>query len=183
MNSRKWKEPKYKFSTPTRSNWHPWHPQHKRPYSKGKKVNTAFLSHKRRRQFLTFSGEKKSDLPILNWRYRIFFTPPPIISTHIGNWHPRECVRILDLRVQVHPGEIWVSKQRVHIVLEASKLAGAKGDSEKFLKFFCLNFYFQKICEHSWVFSKQNKTQIKKIWHFNSSKVFNLFYFYFSNFC
>jgi hypothetical protein len=41
----------------------------------------------------------------------------------------------LDLRVQVHPGEIWVSKQRVHIVLEASKLAGAKGDSEKFLKF------------------------------------------------
>ena len=31
----------------------------------------------------------------------------------------RECVRILDLRVQVHPGELWVSKQRVHIVLEA----------------------------------------------------------------
>ena len=29
----------------------------------------------------------------------------------------RECVRNLDLRVQVHPGEVWVSKQRVHIVL------------------------------------------------------------------
>ena len=27
----------------------------------------------------------------------------------------RECVRILNLRVQVHPGELWVSKQRVHI--------------------------------------------------------------------
>ena len=26
----------------------------------------------------------------------------------------RECVRNLDLRVQVHPGELWVSKQRVH---------------------------------------------------------------------
>ena len=31
----------------------------------------------------------------------------------------RECVRNLDLRVQVHPRELWVSKQRVHIVLEA----------------------------------------------------------------
>ena len=40
----------------------------------------------------------------------------------------RECVRILDLRVQVHPGELWVSKQRVHTVPEASKTAGAKGD-------------------------------------------------------
>ena len=29
----------------------------------------------------------------------------------------RECVRNLDLRVQVHPGELWVSKQWVHIVL------------------------------------------------------------------
>ena len=43
----------------------------------------------------------------------------------------KECVRILDLRVQVHPGELWVSKQRVHIVLEASKSAGAKGDVPK----------------------------------------------------
>ena len=43
----------------------------------------------------------------------------------------RECGRILDLRVQVHPGELWVSKQRVHIVLEASKSAGAKGDVPK----------------------------------------------------
>ena len=47
----------------------------------------------------------------------------------------RECVRILDLRVQVHPGELWVSKQRVHIVLEASKSAGAKGDVSKICGF------------------------------------------------
>ena len=37
----------------------------------------------------------------------------------------RECVRILD------PGELWVSKQQVHIILEASKSAGAKGDVPK----------------------------------------------------
>ena len=43
----------------------------------------------------------------------------------------KECVRILDLRVQVHPGELWVSKQRVHIVLEASKSAGAKSNVQK----------------------------------------------------
>ena len=47
-------------------------------------------------------------------------------------WTNRECVRNLDLRVQVHPGELWVSKQRVHIdrtmYVEASKSAGAKGD-------------------------------------------------------
>ena len=42
-----------------------------------------------------------------------------------------ECVMIVDLRVQVHPGELWVSKQRVHLVLEASKSAGAKGDVPK----------------------------------------------------
>ena len=47
----------------------------------------------------------------------------------------RECVRILDLRVQVHPGELLVSKQRVHIVLEASKSAGAKGDIPKICGF------------------------------------------------
>ena len=47
----------------------------------------------------------------------------------------RECVRILDLRVQVHPGELLVSKQRVHIVLEASKSAGAKGDVPKICGF------------------------------------------------
>ena len=47
----------------------------------------------------------------------------------------RECVRILDLRVQVHPGEHWVSKQRVHIVLEDSKSAGAKGDVTKICGF------------------------------------------------
>ena len=32
-------------------------------------------------------------------------------------WPYRECVRNLDLRVQVHPGELWISKQQVHIVL------------------------------------------------------------------
>ena len=32
--------------------------------------------------------------------------------------YTRECVRNLDLRVQDHPGELWVSKQRVHIVLK-----------------------------------------------------------------
>ena len=47
----------------------------------------------------------------------------------------RECVRILDLRVQVHPGELRVSKQRVHIVLEASKSAGVKGGVPKICGF------------------------------------------------
>ena len=47
----------------------------------------------------------------------------------------RECVRNLDLWVQVHPGELWVSKQRVHIVLEASKSAGAKGGVPKICGF------------------------------------------------
>ena len=47
----------------------------------------------------------------------------------------RKGVRNLDLRVQVHPGELWVSKQRVHIVLEASKSAGAKGDVPKICGF------------------------------------------------
>ena len=45
--------------------------------------------------------------------------------------HTRECVRNLDLRVQVHPGGLWVSKQRVDILLEASNSAGAKGDVTK----------------------------------------------------
>ena len=39
------------------------------------------------------------------------------------------------LRVQVHPEELWVSKQRLHIVLEASKSAGAKGDVPKICGF------------------------------------------------
>ena len=47
----------------------------------------------------------------------------------------RESVRNLDLRVQVHPGELWVSKQHVHIVLEASKAMGAKGDVPKICRF------------------------------------------------
>ena len=50
-------------------------------------------------------------------------------------WPIRECVRNLDLRVQVHPGELWVSKQQVHIVLQASKSAGAKGDVPKICGF------------------------------------------------
>ena len=37
--------------------------------------------------------------------------------------------------MHVHPRELWVSKQRVHIVLEASKLAGAKGDVPKICRF------------------------------------------------
>ena len=36
---------------------------------------------------------------------------------------------------RVHPGELWVSKQRVHIALEASKSAGAKGDVQKICGF------------------------------------------------
>ena len=56
------------------------------------------------------------------------------IGHHFSN-KLRECVRNLDLRVQVHPGELWVSKQRVHIVLQASKSAGAKGDVPKFCGF------------------------------------------------
>ena len=47
----------------------------------------------------------------------------------------RECVRNLDLQVQVHPGELWVSIQQVHIVLEASKSASAKGDLPKICGF------------------------------------------------
>ena len=43
-------------------------------------------------------------------------------------------VRNLDLRVQVHPGELWVSKQRVLIALEASKSVGAKGLCPKDLR-------------------------------------------------
>ena len=47
----------------------------------------------------------------------------------------RECVRNVDLRVQVHPGELRSQNQRVHIVLEASKSAGAKGDVPKICGF------------------------------------------------
>ena len=54
-----------------------------------------------------------------------------IETLHESMQGPKECVRILDLRVQVHPGELWISKQRVHIVLEASKPAGAKGKVPK----------------------------------------------------
>ena len=34
-----------------------------------------------------------------------------------GLFWVRECVRILDLWEQVHPGELWVSKQRVQKVM------------------------------------------------------------------
>jgi len=47
----------------------------------------------------------------------------------------RECIKNLDLRVQVQPGELWVSEQRVHLVLEASKSEGAKGDVPKICGF------------------------------------------------
>ena len=40
----------------------------------------------------------------------------------------RECVRNVDLRVQVHPGELRSQNQRVYIVLEASNSSGAKGN-------------------------------------------------------
>ena len=62
--------------------------------------------------------------------YRIRLKPSQENTLYV-----RECVRNLDLRVQVHPGELWVSKQRVHIVLEASKSAGAKGDVPKICGF------------------------------------------------
>ena len=64
-------------------------------------------------------------------------------------WRFREYVRNLDLRVQVHPGELWVSKQRVHIVLQASKSAGAKGDVPKicgFVNLFVLLFFALRLC-------------------------------------
>ena len=47
----------------------------------------------------------------------------------------RECDRNLDLRVQVYPGELRSQNQQVHIVLEASKSAGAKGDVLKICGF------------------------------------------------
>ena len=53
----------------------------------------------------------------------------------LANCKVRECVRILNLRVQVHPGELCVSKQRVNIVLEPSKSAGAKADVPKICGF------------------------------------------------
>ena len=53
----------------------------------------------------------------------------------ITNGKFQECVRNLDLQVQVHPGELWVSKERVHIVLEASKSVGAKGVVQKICGF------------------------------------------------
>ena len=56
-------------------------------------------------------------------------------------WHPnlamyhKESVRNVDLRVQVHPGELRSQNQRVDMVLEASKSAGAKGDVLKICGF------------------------------------------------
>ena len=47
----------------------------------------------------------------------------------------RECIRNVDLRVQVHPGEIRSENQQVHIVLEALNSAGAKGDVLKICGF------------------------------------------------
>ena len=56
-------------------------------------------------------------------------------SQPIPSGSVRECVRNLNLRVQVHTRELLVSKQRVHIVLEASNSAGAKGDVPKICGF------------------------------------------------
>ena len=58
-----------------------------------------------------------ADFPRLNFLYhtfkKVFFTNSQQLFLSIF----RECVRNLDLRVQVHPGELWVSKS-----------AGSKGD-------------------------------------------------------
>ena len=62
---------------------------------------------------------------------KVFFSS----SNYLPEAFYREYVRFLDLRVQVHPGDLWVSKQRVHLVLEASKSAGAKGDVPKISRF------------------------------------------------
>ena len=68
----------------------------------------------------------------------LLFAPSILITSadtvHI-HYSLRECVRNLDLGVQVHPGDLWVSKQLVHIVLQASKSAGAKGDVPKICGF------------------------------------------------
>ena len=69
---------------------------------------------------------KALDFLISGHVLRLFWPDPYEANT-------RECVRILDL--QVHPGELWVSKQWVHIVLEASNSAGAKGDVPKICGF------------------------------------------------
>ena len=67
----------------------------------------------------------------------------------------RECVRNLDLRVQVHPGELWISKQRVHIVLlEASKSAGAKGDVPKICGFPAFSFWAIRIKINATTYTK-----------------------------
>ena len=75
---------------------------------------------------------------VVGWQpYQVFpLYAVATMSVIFRNLHLyRECVRNLDLRVQVHPGELWVSKQRVHTVLEASKSAGAKGDVPKICGF------------------------------------------------
>jgi hypothetical protein len=84
----------------------------------------------------------------------------------------RECVRNLDLRVQVHPGELWFSKQWVHIVLEASKSQRSAGSCTRcthsnafpfillFLKFLLYSERATKILQKfSW--HLQHKNQIK----------------------
>ena len=56
-------------------------------------------------------------------------TAPSFLNIH------RECVRNVDLQVQVHPGEFRSQNMRVHIIIEASKSAGAKGDVLKICGF------------------------------------------------
>ena len=57
------------------------------------------------------------------------------VKLFLQQFHARECVRNVDLWMQVHPGELRSQNQRVHIVLEASKSAGAKGDILKICGF------------------------------------------------
>ena len=66
---------------------------------------------------------------------RVFFPLFMIKILNIVVLLNRECVRNLNLQVQVRPVELWVSKQRMHILLEASKSAGAKGDVPKICGF------------------------------------------------
>ena len=78
---------------------------------------------------------KKINLSFSQILLRVFFPLFMIKILNIVALLNRECVRNLNLWVQVRPGELWVSKQRVHIVLEASKSAGAKGGVPKICGF------------------------------------------------
>ena len=68
------------------------------------RCNPRFCQIKKRNHRLIFAHPDLSNLS-------------PLLYPMTKAYMFRECVRSLDLRVQVHPGELWVSKQRVHIVL------------------------------------------------------------------